>query len=104
MLEALQSAEAAARYAAVADADGAAEAPTAARTAALLAGQAYRTVTEAAIRLFGGIGFTSEHDAYLYYRRAWSAERLSGGPQAHRAALAGLADPDRAAGAADASG
>jgi hypothetical protein len=24
----------------------------------------------------------------LYYRRAWSAERLSGGPQAHRDALA----------------
>jgi hypothetical protein len=43
-------------------------------------------VTEAAIHLF-----TREHDAYLYYRRAWSAERLSGGPQAHRAALATLA-------------
>jgi alkylation response protein AidB-like acyl-CoA dehydrogenase len=93
MLEALQSAEAASRYAAVADADGAAEAPTAARVAALLAGQAYRTVTEAALHLFGGIGFTPEHDVHLYYRRAWSAERLSGGPQTHRAALAGLVGP-----------
>jgi alkylation response protein AidB-like acyl-CoA dehydrogenase len=93
MLEALQSAEAAARYAAVADADGAAKAPTAARVAALLAGQAYRTVTEAANHLFGGIGFTSEHDVHLYYRRAWSAERLSGGPQTHRAALADLDGP-----------
>jgi alkylation response protein AidB-like acyl-CoA dehydrogenase len=44
------------------------------------------------VRLFGGIGFTGEHDVHLYYRRAWSAERLSGGPQAHRAALA---DPGR---------
>ena len=89
MLEAFQSAEAAARYAAVAAAVGAAEAPTAARVAALRAGQAYRTVTEAAIHLFSGIGSTWEHDAHLYYRRAWSAERLSGGPQAHRAALTG---------------
>jgi alkylation response protein AidB-like acyl-CoA dehydrogenase len=40
------------------------------------------------IGLFGDIGFTKEHDAQLYYRRAWSAERLSGGPQAHRDALA----------------
>jgi len=89
MLEAFQSAEAAARYAAVAAAAGAAEAPTAALVAALRAGQAYRTVTEAAIHLFSGIGSTWEHDAHLYYRRAWSAERLSGGPQAHRAALTG---------------
>jgi alkylation response protein AidB-like acyl-CoA dehydrogenase len=92
MLEAFQSAETAARYAAIADADGAAEAPAAARAAVVQAGQAYRTVTEAAIHLFGGIGFRPEHDAHLYYRRAWSAERLSGGPQAHRAALADLTD------------
>ena len=44
-------------------------------------------MTETAIHLFGGVGFTWEHDAHLYYRRAWSAERLAGGPQAHRAAL-----------------
>jgi alkylation response protein AidB-like acyl-CoA dehydrogenase len=90
MLESFQEAEAAARYAAVADD---AEAPTAARVAALRAGQAYRTVTEAATHLFGGIGSTWERDAQLYYRRAWSAERLTGGPQAHRAALADRADP-----------
>jgi alkylation response protein AidB-like acyl-CoA dehydrogenase len=88
MLESLQEAEAAARYAAVAAAAGDAEAPTAARVAALRAGQAYRTVTEAASHLFGGVGSTWERDVQLYYRRAWSAERLAGGPQAHRAALA----------------
>jgi alkylation response protein AidB-like acyl-CoA dehydrogenase len=93
MLEAFQAAEAAARYAAVAAADGAAEAPTAALVAALQSGQAYRTATETTIQLFGGIGFTGEHDAQLYYRRAWSAERLTGGPQVHRAALADLAGP-----------
>ncbi len=76
MLAAFQSASSAARYAANADADGAAEAPTAARVAALRAGRAYRAVAETAIRLFGGIGFTWQHDAQLYCRRAWSAERL----------------------------
>jgi len=95
MLESFQEAEGAARYAAAAagaaaagDPEvGEAEAMTAARVAALRAGQAYRTVTEAATRLFGGIGSTWEQDAQLHYRRAWSAERLTGGPQAHRAAL-----------------
>ncbi len=78
MLAVFQAAEAAVRHAAVAAADGVAEAPAAARAAALQAGQAYREVTEAAIRLFGGIGPARKHDALLYYRRAWSAERLSG--------------------------
>jgi alkylation response protein AidB-like acyl-CoA dehydrogenase len=91
MLADLQSVSAAARYAAVASADGAAEAPMAARVAVLRAGEAYRGVTESAIHLFGGIGFTWEHDAHLYYRRAWSAERLAGGPHAHRAAIADMA-------------
>ena len=59
MLAAFQEVSAAARYAAVADADAAAEAPMAARVAALRAGQAYRAVTEAAIHLFGGIGFSA---------------------------------------------
>ena len=55
------------------------------------AGEAYRAVTESAIHVFGGVGFTWEHDAHLLYRRAWSAERLAGGPQAHRAAISDLA-------------
>ena len=65
----------------------------AAHVAALRAGEAYRAVTESAIHLFGGIDATWEHDTQLYYRRAWSAERLAGGPQAHRAAISGLAGP-----------
>jgi alkylation response protein AidB-like acyl-CoA dehydrogenase len=90
MLFDMQSVSAAVRYAAVASADGATDARMAARVAALRGGEAYRGVTETAIHLFGGIGFTWEHDAHLYYRRAWSAERLAGGPHAHRAAIAGL--------------
>ena len=82
MLAAFQAAEATVRNATVSVADGAAEAPAAVRVAALQASQSFRAVTEAAIQLFGGIGLTWEHDAHLYYRRAWSAERLSRGPQA----------------------
>jgi alkylation response protein AidB-like acyl-CoA dehydrogenase len=87
MLTAFQEVSEAPRHAAVADVEGAADAPAAARVAALRAGQAYRGVTQTAIQLFGGIGSSGEHGAHLYYRRAWAAERLSGGPHAHRAAL-----------------
>jgi alkylation response protein AidB-like acyl-CoA dehydrogenase len=90
MVADLESVSSAARYAAAATASHAADAPKAARVAALRAGEAFRGVTEAAIGLFGGVGFAREHDAHLYYRRAWSADRLAGGPQAHRAALAAL--------------
>ena len=88
LLADMENVAAAARYAAAATDVGAADAQKAARVAALQAGESYRRAAEAAIGLFGE---AREHDAQLYYRRAWSAERLSGGPQAHRAALADLA-------------
>jgi alkylation response protein AidB-like acyl-CoA dehydrogenase len=93
ILAAFQEVSATARYAAAAAAEDSAEAPKAAYVAALRAGEAYRDVTESAIRLFGGNGLAWEHAAHLYYRRAWSAERLAGGPQAQRDAITGLADP-----------
>jgi alkylation response protein AidB-like acyl-CoA dehydrogenase len=88
MLADLENVAAAARYAAAATDVSATDAQKAARVAALQAGDSYRRAAEGAIGLFGDIGFTQEHDAQLYYRRAWSADRLSGGPQAHRDALA----------------
>jgi alkylation response protein AidB-like acyl-CoA dehydrogenase len=93
ILAAFQQVSAAVRHAAVTAAEGSAEAPKAAHVAALRAGEAYRAVTESAIHLFGGNGLSWEHDVHLYYRRAWSAERLAGGPQAHRDAISGLAGP-----------
>jgi alkylation response protein AidB-like acyl-CoA dehydrogenase len=36
------------------------------------------------IQVHGGIGFTWEHPAHLYYRRAKSNEQLFGGPGHHR--------------------
>jgi alkylation response protein AidB-like acyl-CoA dehydrogenase len=98
MLADLEQVSAAARYAAAAADVGAADAAKAARVAALQAGDSYRRAADAAIGLFGGsiyppgptLGFTQEHDALLHYRRAWSAERLAGGPQAHRDALSSM--------------
>jgi len=93
ILASFQEVSATVRGAAVAAAEGGAEARKAAHLAALQAGEAYRTVTESAVHLFGGKGVNWEHDVHLYYRRAWSAERLAGGPQAHRDAIAERAGP-----------
>jgi len=80
ILAAFQDVSAAARHAALAAADGSAEAPKAAHAAALRAGEAFRAVTESVIGLLGGNGLSWEHEAHLYYRRAWSFERPAGGP------------------------
>jgi alkylation response protein AidB-like acyl-CoA dehydrogenase len=96
MVADFKSVSSAARYAAAATADGATRAPMLARAAVLRAAEAYRDVTEAAVRLFTGTGSAAEDDVPLYYRRAWSAERLGGGPQAHKDAIDDLARRDQA--------
>jgi alkylation response protein AidB-like acyl-CoA dehydrogenase len=40
------------------------------------------------IQIHGGIGFTWEHDAHLYFKRARSSEALLGDPAYHRERLA----------------
>ncbi|MYZ46862.1 hypothetical protein E4O86_03925 [Rhizobiales bacterium L72] len=40
------------------------------------------------IQIQGGIGFTSEHDAHLYFRRAQASELLFGDRAYHRVGLA----------------
>ena len=47
-------------------------------------------VSAAAVHLHGGIGFTWEHDAHLYFRRAWSDAALLGTADHHRDRLATL--------------
>jgi alkylation response protein AidB-like acyl-CoA dehydrogenase len=42
------------------------------------------------IQYHGGIAYTWEHDAHLYYRRAHSSSVLLGRPAEHKARLAGL--------------
>jgi alkylation response protein AidB-like acyl-CoA dehydrogenase len=65
------------------------------RTAALIAkAQAASTFTGCAgwnIQVHGGIGFTWEHDAHLYLRRAKADEALFGSTAQHRALLASRA-------------
>lgn len=48
-------------------------------------GEAAVTVADESLHIFGGIGFTWEHDAHLYLRRAKTLEVLLGTPSAHRA-------------------
>lgn len=88
---AAQRGQAAARWAACAAEEQSPEAELAGHVAALRTGEDYRTETEAAIHVLGGIGFTWEHEAHLYYRRARSALALVGGVAANRERIAELA-------------
>jgi alkylation response protein AidB-like acyl-CoA dehydrogenase len=47
-------------------------------------------VAQECVQLHGGIGFTREHPAHLYLKRAKADSITSGTPDAHRAALASL--------------
>jgi hypothetical protein len=60
---------------------------TAAPLAKAVAADAFVTVAGECIQLFGGIGFTWEHDAHLYFKRAWTTA-LSNGDSAALRALA----------------
>ena len=60
----------------------------AALVAALQCSAAYTHITTEAIQVLGGIGFTWEHPAHLYFRRARTSAVLFGTETQHRAALA----------------
>ncbi|MFI5954571.1 acyl-CoA dehydrogenase family protein [Cryptosporangium sp. NPDC051539] len=51
-------------------------------------GEAYFGVAAENIQVHGGIGFTWEHPAHLYFKRAKSSELLFGDPVSHRELLA----------------
>ncbi|MGZ6798254.1 MAG: acyl-CoA dehydrogenase family protein [Mycobacteriaceae bacterium] len=55
--------------------------------AKVVCGKAYFDVARANIQVHGGIGFTWEHPAHLYFRRALSNEKLLGDPDSDRADL-----------------
>jgi alkylation response protein AidB-like acyl-CoA dehydrogenase len=90
MLVLAEQARAAAWDAAVAaDASvSASEALVAAETAAAIAPQAAFDNAKRCIQILGGIGFTWEHDAHLYLRRAQSVRALLGGASTWRLRLA----------------
>ena len=70
-----------------------AEFPAAAAAARVLTSAPYFEAASATVRLHGGIGFTWEHDAHLYYKNALAGEVLFGTPDEQldrlAAALAG---------------
>jgi alkylation response protein AidB-like acyl-CoA dehydrogenase len=96
MLLEVESARSAAYRAAWAAADGAADLPLIASLAKAYCSEAYFHVAASNIQVHGGIGFTWEHDAHLYYRRARSAEVMLGTPTSHREVAAGLLLTDAA--------
>ena len=83
-------ARAAARYAAGCLADGSPDAPVAVAMAKAYCGEVAVKAAEECVQLHGGIGFTWEHPAHLYLKRAKSGSIAFGTPDRHRAALAGL--------------
>ena len=62
----------------------------AAAVAKIWCSDAYTTVATENVQIHGGIGFTWEHDAHLYFRRARADEQLFGDATVHRERLAAL--------------
>lgn len=60
----------------------------AASAAKAMCGDAATRLTDETLHIFGGIGFTWEHDAHLYFRRARTLELILGAPADHRVRLA----------------
>lgn len=63
--------------------DGLAGAPEAAEAAALahaVCSEAFMDIAKETIQVHGGIGFTWEHQAHLYFRRAKATQLMFGGP------------------------
>jgi alkylation response protein AidB-like acyl-CoA dehydrogenase len=87
MLVRVELAEAAAREAARLADEGAAEFPVAAAAAHICCSQGYLFAATENIQVHGGTGFTWEHPAHLYFRRAKSAELLFGGPAVYHERL-----------------
>jgi alkylation response protein AidB-like acyl-CoA dehydrogenase len=85
-------ARAASRYAAACLADDDPDTPVAVALAKSACCEAAVSAAQECVQLHGGIGFTWEHPAHLYLKRAKAASVAIGTPGAHRAALAALVD------------
>lgn len=79
-----ESAISAARHAASALADGAADASQSISLAAFACADAYTRTTADSVQMHGGIAFTWVHPAHLYLRRARADAQLLGSPAAMR--------------------
>lgn len=83
----VESARSAAYYAMWAAAGNSPELPVAAAMAKAYCTEAFAHAAAENIQIHGGIGFTWEHPAHLYFRRAKSTELLLGDPAYHRELL-----------------
>jgi alkylation response protein AidB-like acyl-CoA dehydrogenase len=91
MLRAVELARAGAYYACwAADAADPAERHRAATMAQAFAADELYTVGASLIQVHGGIGFTWEHDAHLYYKRLLTLKELAGGSPGQLEELASL--------------
>lgn len=88
MLLEVESAKSAAYYAMWCAAEMNDELPSVASLAKAYCSEAYFHATAENIQIHGGIGFTWEHPAHLYFKRAKSSELLFGDPTYHRELLA----------------
>jgi alkylation response protein AidB-like acyl-CoA dehydrogenase len=96
MLVTVESMKSAAYYGLWAVSSGGDELPLVASVAKAFCSDGYTMVTSENIQIHGGIGFTWEHPAHLYLKRARSSRVLLGGPDFHRdivARLAGITPP-----------
>jgi alkylation response protein AidB-like acyl-CoA dehydrogenase len=84
MLVEVESARSAAYYAAWAVEDDPAELPVVASLAKSYCSEVFSNAAAQNIQIHGGMGFTWEHPAHLYYRRARSSELMLGDPAYHR--------------------
>ena len=88
MLLEVESAKSAAYYAGWCAAEMNDELPQVASLAKSYCSEAYFHASAENIQIHGGIGFTWEHPAHLYFKRAKSSELLFGDPTYHRELLA----------------
>ncbi|MGH9064543.1 MAG: acyl-CoA dehydrogenase family protein, partial [Acidimicrobiales bacterium] len=88
MLLEVESSKSAAYYAGWVAAEDTDELPVMASLAKAYCSDAYFHAAAENIQIHGGIGFTWEHDAHLYFKRAKSSQLLLGDPSYHRELLA----------------
>jgi alkylation response protein AidB-like acyl-CoA dehydrogenase len=94
MLVAVEGARSAAMHAAeVAEDPDSGDLPIAASVAKMACSEALLQVAFDNMRIHGGIGFTWEHDAHLYMRRAKASQLMFGSPDMHAQRLANLITP-----------
>lgn len=90
MLLEVELAKSAAYFAADAVATASAEVPELAALAKSVASDAYLKAAAENIQIHGGVGFTWEYDAHLYFKRAKASEVFLGDPTYHRERYAQL--------------